>query len=173
MNSKIGIYICTVTIIFFIVAGFIQAQDADSIKINDKSSFKDHLRSAHDELLNGDYNKALLYADSACLFDSSSVDAAYYRASATVMAGDTTSGIEILEGILEKSPHSTKIKLLLIRIYLKQGIIDEVINYSGQILAIRPNEGEALYLKGLGLLKTGDTTQAIELFDRAIFNSLE
>lgn len=172
MNSKIGIYICAV-IILFVIAGFVQAQDVDSTKINDKSSFKDLLRFAHNELLNGDYEKALLFSDSAYLLDSTSVDAAYYRASAEVLAGDTARGIDILKGILGISPHSTRIKLLLIKIYLEQGNTAEAINYSDQILAIRPNEGEALYFKGLGLFRTGDTTQAIELFDRAILNSLD
>ena len=40
------------------------------------------------------------------------------------------------------------------------------------VLAIKPKEGEALYLKGLALSHQGDTTQAVELYQKALDISL-
>ena len=78
----------------------------------------------------------------------------------------------LAEGV-ENAPLSSRLKLFLARLKLAQGDLEGATELLDQVLAIKPKEGEALYLRGLACLDRGDTLQAMEEWESALRFSLE
>ena len=116
----------------------------------------------------GQYDSALVNLDSVLAADSTNADAWYYRGLAQAKSGDTATALESLAQGAARAPLSTRIKLLLARLNLIAGNPAAAETALDQILAIKPNEGEAHYLKGLAQLQQSDTTAALESFEHAL-----
>ena len=126
-----------------------------------------YLKQAVRELDAGDTEQALVCLDSVFLLDDSNADAHYYKALAFAHSGDTASARETLTAGVSKAPMSSKLKLFMAQFHLAASEIEQARSMVDAVLAIKPREGEALYLKGLVLLGQGDTTQALELLQKA------
>ena len=116
----------------------------------------------------GHYDSALIALDSVLAADSSNADAWYYRSLAQVRTGDTAVALESLVQGSSRAPLSTRIKLFLARLHLIGGDVASAEAALDHILAIKPNEGEAHYLKALVQLQRSDTTAALESFEHAL-----
>ena len=66
------------------------------------------------------------------------------------------------------APRSTRLKLLLAHLQIRQSKIDDAEIILNEILAIKPNESEALYHKGTIMMNRGDSALAIELFIKGL-----
>ena len=70
------------------------------------------------------------------------------------------------------APLSSRLKILLGRLELLGGNVERASELTEGVLAIKPREGEALYLLGLIQLAEGDTTEAMDSWHRALEVSL-
>ena len=74
---------------------------------------------------------------------------------------------------IEKSPLSSRLKLLLARSMIAEEQLAEASELIDAVLAIKPKEGEALFLKGIVFLAQGDTLKAIQNWEDALGFRLE
>jgi tetratricopeptide (TPR) repeat protein len=145
---------------------------------NDKSGQKTFnvrksLKAGIKNFEKGEYESAIIMLDSVLASDSGNPDAALYKGKILARQGDSAAAVQVLEQGVTGSPRSSRLKTLLARFYLNQNEDDKAIELVESILVIRPNEGEALYIKGQGLLRKGDTLQAVDLLERALEISLK
>ncbi|UCC78655.1 MAG: tetratricopeptide repeat protein [Candidatus Zixiibacteriota bacterium] len=116
----------------------------------------------------GDYSAALSHIDSVLICDSGNADAYFHKARTFVRTGDTASAVLTLEVGVAKAPLSSRNRLLLARLKIGQNAADKASAQCDQVLAIKPNLAEALYIKGLALAAQNDTTGAVEYFEKAL-----
>jgi cytochrome c-type biogenesis protein CcmH/NrfG len=65
------------------------------------------------------------------------------------------------------------VRILLARLCIAHGQPEAASQALDEVLAIKPNEAEAFYLKGRLLLAQSDTTQALDALQRALEIQLE
>jgi tetratricopeptide (TPR) repeat protein len=131
------------------------------------------LRAADASCKQGEMDNALASLDSVLAIDSSNPDGYYLKGKITLMNGDSAAAIEILNEASQVAPRSTRIKLLLARIHLNKGSWEEPLTLTENVLAIKPMDGEASYLRGWGLLLQGDTAQATKIFETVLAKELD
>jgi len=131
------------------------------------------LRAADAEYQQGNLDKALVHLDSVLSLDPSNPDGYYLKGKIILTCGDTSAAHEILVEATQKAPRSNRIKLLLARIHLEQGHWEEPLTLTRSVLAIKPLDGEAMYLLGWGLFLSGDTAQTIEIFEQVLAKELD
>ena len=66
-----------------------------------------------------------------------------------------------------------RLKIALGRLEFTRGHIEQAAELTDGVLAIKPREGEALYLRGLIRLAEGDTTEALDAWRSSLEVSLE
>ena len=128
---------------------------------------RNYLKQAVEGLDSGDNEKTMACLDSVFQLDDDNADAYYYQALAFVHSGDTASARETLVAGASKAPMSSQLRLFMAQIHLAAAEIEQAGSMVDAVLAIKPREGEALYLKGLVLLGQGDTTLALESLQKA------
>jgi len=116
----------------------------------------------------GEYDAALVFLDSVFRRDPSYSEAYYYKAMILGWRGDTTAAMELLANGIEKSSQSAILKLLLTRFLVSRRSYDKAWELIDSILAVNPQVGEALYLKGVILREKGDTVNAVKMFQKAL-----
>lgn len=121
----------------------------------------------------GNYEAALADIDSVILCDPKNADAYFHRGRILVRKNDTTSAVSALEKGVEMAPLSTRNRLLLARLKLGLNAPDEALEQIEKVLAVKPRESEALYLKGMAYLAKSDTTTAVEAFEKSLDTSFE
>lgn len=148
---------------------FAQAtKDAKSGTRNKYIQVSKFLKSAKEAFESGNYDKATQNIDSILAVDASNPDAVYYKAKILVISNDTAQAISALKEGVTSAPRSSKLNLLLARLELSRNMYSEAMASIENILMFRPRDGEALYLKGKGLLLQGDTLQAAEILEKAL-----
>ncbi|MEE9553579.1 MAG: tetratricopeptide repeat protein [candidate division Zixibacteria bacterium] len=131
-----------------------------------------YLKNARTQMDSGNYDIASAYLDSVFQCDSKNPDAFYYKARILASLGDTTGVIDLLSDGVVKAPRSSRLKLILARYLISRGSPNDAVEHIDNVLAIKPREGEALYLKGQISQARGDTTAAVELYQKALDVSL-
>ncbi len=121
------------------------------------------------ECIQADSSESALHAlDSILAIDKNNPDAYYYKGLIHLHYGDSTLAIEELSTGAIVAPLASRTKLLLARVYFASDNVDEATILIDEVLAIKPSEGEALYLKGLSLLAVPDTAAALVKLEQAI-----
>ena len=122
---------------------------------------RDRLKTAVQACAEGRPAEALPVLDEVLGCDPDSPDAFYWQGRAHLALGDTAAAAGALTEGTAAAPLSSQLKLLLARVRLGQGRSEEAAALAGTVLAVKPREGEALYLRGLARLAAGDTTAAL------------
>jgi tetratricopeptide (TPR) repeat protein len=130
------------------------------------------LRAANASFDEGEISHALELTDSILAGDASHPDASYLKSRILLAQGDSVAAVNVLEAACQQTPRSTRLKLLLARIHLNRGQWEEPLALTESVLAIKPFEGEASYLRGWGLLLRGDTTEAVDIFETVLNKKL-
>jgi Flp pilus assembly protein TadD len=151
---------------------FAQAEDGQSDRKAILKLCRNLLKVAVAQMDSGNYDVALAHLDSVFQCDAKNPDAFYYKALILGWRGDSASVMEILADGVKKAPLSTRLKLLYTRHLINNGSLDEAAGQIDMILGIKPEEGEALYLKGLILQEQADTTEALKMYEKALGASL-
>ncbi len=147
------------------------AISADSNKADRRKTIKlcrQYLKTAVKHLDNGDYKSAVILLDSVLICDSKNPDGYYYLGKTYLLLGDTTQAVEKLSTGVTKAPMSSRLKLLLARLRLNDNRLDESQALIDQVLAIKPHNAEALFLKGMLLTAQADTASAVEQYRKAL-----
>jgi tetratricopeptide (TPR) repeat protein len=131
------------------------------------------LKSTIDKIDAGNYEGALADIDSVILCDPKNADAYFHRGRILVRKNDTTSAVSALEKGVEMAPLSTRNRLLLARLKLSLDAPDDALEQIEKVLAFKPRESEALYLKGMVYLAKSDSTAAIEILEKALDKEFE
>jgi len=126
------------------------------------------LRETLKEIDAGNYDAALADIDSVLLCNPKNADAYYHRGRILISKKDTTAAVAALTDGVKIAPLSTRNRLLLARLKLELNAIDEASEQIDNVLAIKPRQSEALYLKGMVQLAKGDTTQTVETFEKSL-----
>lgn len=129
---------------------------------------RDLLREAVAQMDSSNYDKAVVYLDSVFQCDPANPDAFYFKAMILGWKADTAGVMKLLETGIEKAPISTRLKVLLARYLISRGFYDGAFDQIENVLAIKPRDGEALYLKGIILQARNDTTGAVEIYKKAL-----
>lgn len=153
-------------------AAFSQTGEKDSDRKALIKMCRNHLKNAKKQMDSGNYDIASAYLDSVFQCDPKNPDAFYYKARILGERGDTTGVINLLLDGVIKAPRSSRLKTMLARHLINRGSPDDAIEHLNNVLAIKPREGEALYLKGRAFEAQGDTTSALELYQQALTISL-
>jgi tetratricopeptide (TPR) repeat protein len=111
--------------------------------------------------------------DSVLELDEDNPDAFWYRGHALARSGDTTQALAALREGADLAPRSSRVRILLARLCIAHGQPEAASQALDEVLAIKPNEAEAFYLKGRLLLAQSDTTQALDALQRALEIQLE
>ncbi|RKX19745.1 MAG: hypothetical protein DRP35_07185 [Candidatus Zixiibacteriota bacterium] len=162
------IVVLSLIILFAII--FVEAQEIDK-KISRKEIIKQSrllMKESIKLIDNNKYDSALIFLDSILSIDKKNPDAHYYKGFIFLEKGDSTTAMTVLSEGISKSPMSTRLKILSSKVLLNQGDYTEAGILLDKILAIKPKECEALYLRGVSLLEANDTVTAIEKFQKAL-----
>lgn len=130
------------------------------------------LKEAVADIDSGKYDEALTRLDSVFHCDQANPDAFYYKALILGWRADTVGVMKLLESGVEKAPLSSRLKVLLARYLIARGSHDKAWDHVESVLAIKPRECEALYLKGMILEERKDTAAAVETYRKALDISL-
>ncbi len=162
--------ICTVLFIFGKPA-FSQAEERSRSEIRKES--RRLLKEATTRLDDRQFDESIVYLDSVLLVDDKNPDAYYYKSQALLEMGDTAGGAEVVSQGVKLAPRSSRLKILLGYIRINEGNYNEVIRLMDEILMFKPNESEALYLKGWSFVNKGDSSAALEMLEKAYTNIID
>ncbi len=131
------------------------------------------LKEAVRQIRSGELDSASTNLESILAEDPKNADAFYHAARVLVRRGDTTAAVARLEDGVRAAPLSSRLKLFLARLRIAAGDLDGAGELVGKVLAIKPREAEALYLKGWILVERGDTAGAADAWHEALRFTLE
>lgn len=130
------------------------------------------LTEAQEALASGEPDTALARLESILEEDPANPDAFYFIGLIKLSHADTSGAeVALVEGV-RLAPLSRRLKLMLARVWVEQGKADEANELVTQVMALRPLDVDALYLKGLIALAGNDTTAAVEFWDMALTEEL-
>lgn len=158
--------------VLHLVSGFASGQADEKSKTESFRISRSLLKYAVDCIQTDSLQSALKALDSVLTIDHNNADAYYYRGLIHLQNGDSARAIEELSTGTAVAPLASRVRLLLARIYLASDKVGQAIIPIDEILAIKPSEGEALYLKGRSLLAVQDTAAALEKLEQAILVKL-
>jgi Flp pilus assembly protein TadD len=119
------------------------------------------LAEAMEQIDSGAYDSAEVKLRVVLEGDAANADAHYHLGRTLLARGDTTAAAVVLGQGVERAPFSTRLKLLLARLQIDGGRAEEAGALLDGVLAIRPRDGEALYVRGLAHLAVGDSLTAL------------
>jgi tetratricopeptide (TPR) repeat protein len=151
-----------------LAAGFTFGQTGELSKAERIKKSRSYLKYAVECIQNDSSESALQVLDSILALDKNNPDAYYYKGLIHLHKGDSALAIEELSTGTSVAPLASRTKLLLAQVYLVSGNVGEAQILIDEVLAIKPSEGEALYLKGLSLLAVQDTAAALDKLEQAI-----
>lgn len=156
-------------ITFSLVAAMPQESRATE-RLERRASISSLLKEVQQELAVGQYDSVLVRLAEVKKLDPNNQDAFYYLALTRLALADTAEAVAVLNEGAQRAPLSSRIKLLLTRIYLGAGRYDEAESLLETILRFKPHDAETLYLRGLTSLARGDTSLALESWQKALEN---
>lgn len=126
------------------------------------------LRTSNQHLAAGKYDSVMVTLELVREIDPDNPDAMYCEALAHLAQADTVRALDVLTGGVERAPLSSRLKLLLARLHLRGGNIDEADGLLGTLLRFKPRDPETLYLKGMVNLERGDSALALDNWQMAL-----
>jgi cytochrome c-type biogenesis protein CcmH/NrfG len=120
----------------------------------------------------GQADTALARLESVLEEDPANPDAFYFIGIIKLSHADTSGAeVALVEGV-KLAPLSRRLKLLLARVWVEAGKSTEAEVLVDEVMALRPRDLDALYIKGLIALARSDSTAAIEAWETALSEEL-
>ena len=126
------------------------------------------LGESQDYLAAEQYDSARVTLNQVLEIEPRNQDAFYYLAASYLAQADTSQAMEVLADGLAKSPMSSRIRLLTARLHINAGQYVEADDLIASTLRFKPNNPEAIYLRGLSLLARADTSAALADWEAAL-----
>jgi tetratricopeptide (TPR) repeat protein len=139
-----------------------------SEKSEERARIGSLLRTSNQHLAAGRYDSVMVTLEQVRELDPDNPDATYHEALTHLALADTARAVEVLSQGVLAAPLSGRLKLLLVRLYLRDGNIDEADEILGTLLRFKPRDPETLYLKGLVNLEKGDSAAALDNWQSAL-----
>jgi Tfp pilus assembly protein PilF len=95
-------------------------------------------------------------------------DAYYYLAASYLAQDDEPQAREMLAEGMAKAPMSSRLKFFMARLHIGAGEYDEAEQLIVAVLRFKPNNPEALYLRGMSRLAAADTNAALADWEAAL-----
>jgi cytochrome c-type biogenesis protein CcmH/NrfG len=137
-------------------------------KLARRAQISELLNESRDKLAEGQYDSVPVHLEQVQQLDPKNPDAIYYTALVYIAKSDTAQARHVLTEGIAKAPLSTRVRLLLVRLQLDAGEYDEAEESLATMLRFKPNNAEALYLKGFVSLARGDTTATLDDWQTAL-----
>lgn len=126
------------------------------------------IRTSNQHLAAGQYDSVMVTLELVREIDPDNPDAMYCEALMHLAQADTVRALEVLTDGVERAPLSSRLKLLLARLHLRGGNIDEADELLGTLLRFKPRDPETLYLQGMVNLERGDSALALDNWQTAL-----
>ena len=133
-------------------------------RTTDRTEIRRLLASAQQATEQGDTAAAMASLDSVFVADPRNPDAPYRLGILHLASGDTASAVTSFEEGVAVAPMSRRLKLTLAFLYTIQGD-ERAAGLVDEVLMLRRNDVDALYLRGLMALAEGDSVTALETWD--------
>ena len=126
------------------------------------------IKMSQQYLAAGLYDSVMVALDQVRELSPDNPDAFYYEVLTHLALADTARALEVLNVGVERAPLSSRLKLLLARLLLADGKIDDAERVLDTLLRFKPRDPETLYLTGLVGLERGDTTRTLDSWQSAL-----
>lgn len=116
----------------------------------------------------GSLDSAEVYLDEMEALDPSNPDVVFQKARLAAARGDTAQAVSILQAGIDQGLRAPRLRIYLARLKIELGELEgaeEALNF---VLMMRPHDGESLYLMGMIHLARGDTTAALDSWEKAM-----
>ena len=130
------------------------------------------MAEAHTVFARGQADSALAMLDDVIRQDAANPDAYYLKGLIKLSCADTAGAEASLVEGTRVAPLSRRIKLLLARVRIEAGKIDEAEEIVNGVMALRPKDFDCRYLQGLIALARADTTEAITIWESTLAEKL-
>lgn len=130
------------------------------------------LLEAQEAFAVGETDTALARLEMVLEEDPANPDAFYFIGLIKLSHADTSGAEVALTNGVKLAPLSRRLKLLLARVWVEAGKTDEAEALVAEVMAIRPRDLDALYIRGLIALARNDSTEAIGLWETALTEEL-
>lgn len=158
----------SVPVLALLLAVLLSVGSSASSKLERRAQIADLLNESQDMLSGGQYDSVLVRMGQIQELDPKNPDAIYYTALVYLAQADTARAHEVLTEGVVKAPLSGRVRLLLVRLQIDAGDYDAAEESLTTLLRFKPNNPEALYLKGLAGLARGDTTATLDDWQTAL-----
>ena len=159
-----------ILLLFILMPAVLLAQDSGLTK-KEKRKLAREARTIYKSSVKhfeaSEYDSAKILVDSVLKIDKSNPDAYYYAGRIYLIKGDTTAAVDILDQGIIASPRSSRLKILMAKLKLATGDVPSAFELSEAVLAFKPHEAEALYVKGMCFLAQGDSLTAVDILEQA------
>jgi Flp pilus assembly protein TadD len=139
-----------------------------SDKLARREQISELLNESKEHLAEGQYDSVLVRLGQIQELDPKNPDAFYYTALVYLAQADTAKARDVLTEGIVKAPLSGRVRLLLVRLQLDAGEFDEAGQSLTTLLRFKPNNPEALYLRGYLGLARGDTVATLDDWQTAL-----
>jgi len=126
------------------------------------------LAEATQAFAQGQADTALARLEEVITLDANNPDAYYFLGLIKLSHADTSGAETVLVEGARIAPLSRRIKLLLARVRIEAGKIDEAEEIVNDVMTLRPRDIDCHYLKGLIALARADTSGAIGIWESAL-----
>jgi cytochrome c-type biogenesis protein CcmH/NrfG len=150
------------------VAAWAAGEQSPSERQTKRELCRSLLRESLQAFEAGKADSALVHLRGVLECDPNNPDAFYHTARVFISKADTSGAMTALSEGVQKAPLSSRLKLFLARLEIARGGLEDAAQLVNKVLAIKPDEGEAHYLFGLIHLERGDTTQALDTWQKAL-----
>jgi cytochrome c-type biogenesis protein CcmH/NrfG len=130
------------------------------------------LAEANQAYVHGQPDTALARLEVVIAADSENPDAYYFIGIIKLSLADTSGAEAALAQGAQLAPLSRRIKLMLARVWIEAGKIDEAEGILAEVMVLRPKDIDCLYLSGLIALARADTSGAVKTWDAALSEKL-
>ena len=130
------------------------------------------LADATQAFAEGQADTALARLEEVIALDANNPDAYYYLGLIKLSYADTSGAEAVLVEGVRIAPLSRRIKLMLARVRIEAGKIDDAEEIVNGVMILRPKDIDCLYLTGLIALARADTSGAIGIWETALDEQL-
>ena len=116
----------------------------------------------------GVLDSAEIYLNELEAVDPSNPDVVFQRARLAAARGDTTQAVTILQAGIDQGLRAPRLRIYLARLQIELGELEGAQEALEFVLMMRPHDGESLYLMGMIHLARGDTTAALDSWEKAL-----
>jgi len=168
MSNRIHVLLTVTALIALGVVTRLPGESAPTDRAQLRAHIGALLSESQDRLVAEQYDDARASLNQVLEIEPRNQDAFYYLAASYLGQADTSQAMEVLAVGMAKSPMSSRLRLLTARLHISSGQYEQADELIASTLRFKPNNPEALYLRGLSQLARADTSAALADWEAAL-----